>query len=221
MTKSYPRAGRRDWPIDWTLAEEPLGAALVRDGIANNALHAADQACAQVLVSWACPVLALTQGNAEDRILTMSADLKWERIAAFGPMRLSTMIQDGARNAYTLRVAMAGAAEDQAQFAALVTRPGAMPILLDESEIVSGDRAVIYTCTSSVPAWLTPDGPGYIMFTPASIEAYMRTIDTLTEPGGEASSAITAQVEIGVFVRSDDIGAFAEVVALHIAEVWT
>jgi hypothetical protein len=221
MTRSYPRDGRRDWSINWTLEGQPLGAALVRDGIANNALHAADQACAQVLVSWACPVLALTQGNAEDRILTVSADLKWERIAAFGPVRLSTMIQDGARNAYTLRVAMAGAAEDQAQFAVLVTRPGAMPILLDESEIVSGDRAVIYTCTSSVPAWLTPDGPGYIMFTPASIEAYMRTIDTLTEPGGEASSAITAQVEIGVFVRSDDIGAFAEVVALHIAEVWT
>lgn len=225
MSRSFVRAGRRDWPASHIDTDSEIGPCTVRDDIANNLLHAADQASARVLVNWVAVAASLTPGNAPDSIATSASD-DWYLWATFGPFHVSTMERAGERVAYPLRVALAAAASDvfTVKFA-VVVRPvgeavvGGDGVALEDAYFVAGSDCERFSTASTTNAWLTPEGTGKITIARPTIDAATGTRVTLDEPAGNAVNVTTTEVEIHVYALCND-DATGIVYGLHVAEVY-
>lgn len=220
MTATSPKGGRILHPSTYQQADDPLDAALLRNAIVNNALHAADQQ-ARVLVNWMAPNSSLVTGNpplyrTPD---TLAATDTWYLVDAYGPWPISVWSTGGA---YRLRVALfAQAGSGTATFGICVGPRGSARAILDGGTGVTGEDAIVYSgTTSATPVELTPSGGSDIItVSDATLVSGRRVRSTTDEPGSaRLVDVATHEVEVTVWVQQTAIGTPARLYGVHVAE---
>ena len=196
---------------------EPLSAHRVRNLVANNALHFADQKC-NTLVNWVAPRVAAT-GNKRVRSPN-PISTSWARAAIFGPHRL-TLRADGAP--YTLRIALAGATATggtSVEFGLVLVPDPALgaELLEDAASRISGFGATFAATTSTTPNWLAV-AQGASSFVPSNTLARGRSVrSTLVDTGGAPALVELVEAWTVVWAKSASAVVAPEVWGVHVSE---
>lgn len=193
MTQSSPFGGRRDFDLALFGEDDSINTVLCRDYVSNNVQHAADQACARVLVNTMAADDTYIVDNVDQFTTGYYRDDQWLCIGAYGPFDVSCrMYTDGIVVPYRLRAAVnasSGTSLSEVHFAVEVVRgeffdetiPGGY--LLATAPSTDGTNFIrLGSTTSATPAWLTPVGNGWCNVTMDNVSHVSQS--TLDVPGG-------------------------------------
>jgi hypothetical protein len=221
MTATSPRGGRRDFPATFFDGNSDVDSYIVRDALANNALHCADEALACHYINWTAVDGSLLSGNPQTTLTPRSsiAASRFMPITVEGPFSLPVWSNF---DSYRLRVALRGAATGggTATFALAITPsvPSPSDALADLSEIAElGSNRADFSTSSSTPAWLTPT-PGDLITLPENLvracEVERVTLDDLS---GLSTSVAVFQFYVTVWGKISNTSTTAVVHGLHVA----
>jgi hypothetical protein len=210
-----PRGGRRLFPATLFDGDSTVGAMGVRDYLANNAMHAADEAGAKVLVNWTAPDSSLITGTPQTYL---TGDLEttnvWYRIESYGPFGLS-VFADGTPYQIVAEVYAAASAASACDIAIQI----APSIIETPTEIVfgTGRDSQQWTTSSTSVAWLTSvSGSNRILPTSAAFLARERvTTDVFA---GDPVGVVQCEFFVNVYGRGTSGVAEPRIHGLHVRE---
>ena len=202
MSYTSPRGGRRYFTaagMDYTQPVEPMN---VRDGLANNLLHLADQAHSKVWVNDMPANSTIVTGNAGVTADVPSAGTgEWWTVQVYGPFDLSVIAYKGERIPYRVRMNINATAVNWTWAAKLC--------LPDETSAPDAGILAYWppddfmTFTSAAgPAWLAPSITGGLI-TPSRglIDRARLAIRTLDGIGGEEAYVYTTAVSVKIMAK--------------------
>ena len=203
--------------------DDPVGAVIWRDGIANGLLHCADS-YAQVRVNVAFADASTFGSGAAEYISGPAAPTagQWFRVAApFGPWPL-TLHADGTPYKLRVRIAAASTSGGSVQTLRVVIAPDAFAALERDTE---ADSVYEVTTSSTTPAWLGGTSQGSIasgtMLTVSAEQAAAWITNTEIFDAVSSATPRTVQqclVSAHVFAKSASGSETTRFHALHIAE---
>lgn len=230
MSQSSPFGGRRDFDLALALGTSgsaPVSPVLCRDYISNNILHAADQACARVLVNWMAADDAYIVDNVDQFTTGYYRDDQWLCIAGYGPFDLSVRQNtDGVPVPYRIRACVYAKSSTAAttHYALQVVRGEFLDANLAGGMLVSlapatdGTNLIYLGSTSSTTAgWLSPVGSGWCDVTMGAVSIETRSV--IDVPGGSSHVALqTCTVGLRLLAYGDTV---PQVYGLHVAEFYS
>lgn len=218
MSQSSPRGGRRLFPADMLTPQRPVDPAHVRDVLANNLMHLADQAHAKVWVNDLAPDEALQDGNDGVLASVTVSEAEWRTVQVYGPFDLSVMQFAGARIPYQVRVELF-ATSDDVEWAAVLCLPDETTSYFAGAFEPPSD-AVRFTSTgSTVPTWLAPTtSPGLIVPSRGLADRSRASSPTLDGVGGSVTEVVSSGVCVRVVARATDEDVTAELYGAFVAE---
>lgn len=216
-------------------ADEPVGAARVRDELVNTALHLADEA-AQVRYAWVAVNGALQVGNeaphaeieavsALDVASGYDPGESGQRWYLFGEgVSYAPKIKAGG-TPYPLRIHVAGASSggDRVDFGVVVAPRNAPQLQATWGDTPQGAVKKWGGITSTSAAWLTPDdGTSLLEIDKRIVEealALEPSWSTLTDIGGNRTSVRLPLLQVKPFGQTWNAASVPELHGLVIAEV--
>lgn len=162
MTQSSEWGGRRDFDINQADADATVDPYIMRDFVANNLMHAADQVCARVLVNDIAADDSYIVDNVDQFTTCDPSSAYWRPCGVFGPFAISTRVDGDQIKAYRMRCGVYGASSSGGtsvtfaiQFLPYTSEVSARSSV-DAGGIAHGTNAVLFDATTSTtPAWLT------------------------------------------------------------------
>lgn len=215
MTASSPRGGRRRYSIAGFDGLSTIPAMLYRDTVANNILHAADEASAKVLVNWNAPDTSLITGTPQ---VYMAGDLetasRWYRMAAYGPFGLS--VRTGSRP-YTLvveveaKASIAAATQIAIEIGPLMDQPG---------NIIAGTgrNSQQWNTSSTSRAWLTSVSASNLIVVDSTTLETITSRPTVDAVTGLDLEVLSCEVYVNVFGWSTAGTAEPQIYGVHVRE---
>lgn len=213
MTASSPRGGRRRFSIASFDGLSSLPGMLLRDTLANNIMHAADEANAKVLVNWNAPDTSLITGTPQTYMAgDLEAAATWYRMAAYGPFGLS--VKAGA-TPYTLVVEV----EAKASIAAatqIAIEVGPLADLPHNIIDGTGRNSQQWNTSSTARAWLTSVSTSNLIVVDSS--ALSAVTARPTDEAGEPREIVSVEVYVNVFGWSTAGTAEPWIYGVHVRE---
>jgi hypothetical protein len=200
MSTTSPRGGLRSFPaID---ADHPIEPMIVRDGVANNLLHLADQVHAKCWINDLAPNADIQSGNSGVLLGDFTLGAEWECVASYGPFDLSVIHHRGARYPYRVRAHLHATSLDVEWAVVLGSVDETASYTVDALD--APQDCMLYTSTgSSSSAWLAPTtASGIITPTEGLLSRCATRRRTIDGPGGSATDVVTHDVCVRVMARS-------------------
>lgn len=203
MSYLSTRGGRRYFTAAALDPAAPVEPMVVRDGVANNLLHLADQAHSKVWVNDMPANSTIVTGNAPVTADLPSGSADFWTVQVYGPFDLSVIAYKGERIPYRVRVYL-NATDLACTWAAKLCLPDDTASMESSVSLVSvapNDFMLWPTLASATPAWLTPQSDdGMITPSRGLIDRARLAIRTLDGIGGEEAYVYTTAVCIKVMV---------------------
>lgn len=200
MSYTSPRGGRRYFTASALDAQKVVSPFNVRDALANNLMHLADQAHSKVLVNDMAVESTILTGNAGPTAdLASGGTGEFWTVQVYGPFDLSVFAYKGERIPYQINVDIYATAVNWTWAARLC--------LPDETSAADGgigamsppDDSMLYTSTAG-PAWLTHSG-GLIKPSRGLIDRSRAGIRTLDGIGGSEAYVYTTSVCLKILAK--------------------
>lgn len=216
MSYTSPRGGRRYFTSAALDPAAPVDPMVVRDGLANNLLHLADQAHSKVWVNDMPANSAIVAGNAG-----VTADVpgagtgEWWTVQVYGPFDLSVINYKGERIPYRVRTLINATAVNWTWAAKLCLPDETSAPDAGILAFTPPDDCMIYTSAAG-PAWLSPTTSGGLI-TPSRglIDRARLAIRTLDGIGGEEAYVYTTSVCVKIMAKGSSTDTLY---GAHIAE---
>lgn len=208
MTSSAPKFGRINAPASVLSSGRALDAFFVRDVIANNALHCADQAPAVVLSNWVVPTSTLFATNPTLYV----ADSAARGVDEWTPLYVSDVVmpQRSSGAGYTARVELLGATSNAAATASFRVR------FVAEGASDGVHAALTFTTSSTTAAWLSA-ASNTIAVGADVAEGASRARETYDDAGGTPVSVAVSIPRLVVDAKTSSSSGVARLYGLHVA----
>lgn len=222
MSQTSPFGGRRDFDLGNAAESATVDPYIARDYVANNLLHAADQACARVLISDMASDDALIVDNFDQFTTADVSSVAWLPVETFGPFPISTRFVDGVPVAYRLRCAIYASSSSMGQevtCAIQAVPDGTMAAawIRDTASVVGPENVVTFAPTlTTTPAWLAPDDDGVMTLNASALGTSTVVVDDV--PSGVPTTLEYAAVWLRVIAYSP-YSAGLRIYGIHVAEV--
>lgn len=192
MSYTSPRGGRRYFTaagMDYTQPVEPMN---VRDGLANNLLHLADQAHSKVLVNDMAVNSTILTGNAS-AWSSAEGSGTWRCVQVFGPFDLSVFAYRGERVPYSIRAHVSATRDFGWDWAVRLCLPDETTEIRDDAASLDAPNDAMTFGGSS--GWLTPlVNDGVITPSRGLIDRARASVRTLDGIGGSEAYVYTTSV---------------------------
>ncbi len=225
MTQSSPFGGRRDFDLALFGEDDSINTVMVRDYVYNNALHAADQIGARVLVNSMAADDTYIVDNVDQFTTGYLTDDRWWAVGAFGPFNVSVRLDSAGEPApYVIRAsayAASASALSTVNYALLLVPGTSLGASVVRSyaiaDVVDGVNAIVLGSTSSTtPAWLTPTS-GWCRPNMSAVDGYV-TNSVIDVPGSTSYTA-SQSMSVGAYLLAYGTAA-PRVYGLHVAEFY-
>lgn len=200
MSYTSPRGGRRYFTASALDAQKAVSPFNVRDGIANNLLHLADQAHSKVLVNDMSVESTILTGNAGPTAdLAAAGTGEWWTVQVYGPFDLSVFAYKGERIPYQINVDIYATAVNWDWAAKLCLPDETSSADAGIGAFAPPDDCMLYTSAAG-PAWLAH---GSLLIKPSRglIDRARAGIRTLDGIGGSEAYVYTTSVCLKILAK--------------------
>lgn len=215
MSYLSTRGGRRYFTAAALDPAAPVEPMVVRDGVANNLLHLADQAHSKVWVNDMPANSTIVTGNAPVTADVPSAGTgEWWTVQVYGPFDLSVLTYKGERIPYRVRTLINATAANWTWAAKLCLPDETSAPDAGILAFTPPDDCMTFTSAAG-PAWLTPASGGLITPSRGLIDRARLAIRTLDGIGGEEAYVYTTAVCVKILAKGSSTDTLY---GAHIAE---